>query len=158
MKSLFDNEEIELAIELNNNGIFWMPKSGDWFVDTSSVRALYDGSFEQSLALCLILSQDGRSFSYLELMIDGEENGNRMKKSMSLSDQEKLNQMMFIPSIKDCIDLIESGTYYIFEKLEKVNNYEFIATIKESESPERISCKGGTELKALYKILLNSYF
>ncbi|MEK7431559.1 MAG: hypothetical protein AABZ74_00385 [Cyanobacteriota bacterium] len=155
--NLFDEEEIELSIELNNKGIFWIPKSGDWFADLSNVKVNYNGEYEQSISLCLILDQDGRSFAYYELLIDGEENGNRMKKSLSLSNDEKLEKIYFLPSIKDCINLIDTGTDYEFEKLEKKDNETFIVSVRQSLSGKIFTHEGNSELKAFYSLLLNLY-
>ncbi|MFN8674649.1 MAG: hypothetical protein U0457_21525 [Candidatus Sericytochromatia bacterium] len=155
--SLFNEEEINLAIELNEKGIFWIPKSGDWFADLSNLRVNYRGEYEQSISLCLVLDQDGRSFSYLELLIDGEENGNRMKKSMSLSAEDKISKIVFLPSIKDCINLIDSGTDYEFEKLEKNTPELFKVYARKSLSGEILSYSGDTELNAFYRLLIDIY-
>ena len=65
----FSEREIELAIELNKKGIIWRPKSSDWFIDLNNLRVLYNGEFVQSESLCLVIDEDGRSFSFLELVL-----------------------------------------------------------------------------------------
>src|SRR5690349_5181435 len=116
----FTPEEIELAISINKNGINWRPKSGDWFIDLSSLRVTYSGDYVQSVGICLILDEDGRSMAYYELMIDGEENGNRMKKSLSYSEKDTFELLNWVPDVRDCIALIDKKENYRFLNLEKI--------------------------------------
>lgn len=148
---IFSDKEIELAQEIHNKGILWRPKSSDWFVDLNNLRVLYNGEYEQSISLCLVLDEDGRSFSYLELLIDGEENGNRMKKSMSYSKRDKLDNIIWLPSIKDCIDIINRSDECEFISLEKKSNF---FQVKIKKDGENISIDSETELIAFYNILL----
>lgn len=147
----FSDKEIELAQEIHNKGILWRPKSSDWFIDLNNLRVLYNGEYEQSISLCLVLDEDGRSFSYLELLIDGEENGNRMKKSMSYSKRDKLDNIIWLPSIKDCIDIINRADECEFISLEQKSNF---VQVKIRKNSTNITIEGETELIAFYNILL----
>lgn len=154
MKTIpFSEEEIDLAMLLNQNGIIWKPKSSDWFIDLNSLKVLYSGEFQQSVALCLVLDEDGRSFSYLELLIDGEENGNRMKKSTSYSDHNTFQNMNWLPTIKDCIDIFQNSELFQFQSLEKKEDL-FFSHIKNKKTGELISSHGKTELISLYNLIL----
>lgn len=151
---LFSSEEIDLASQLQQKGIIWRPKSSDWFVDLNNVRVLYNGEYEQSISLCLVLDEDGRSFSYLELLIDGEENGNRMKKSMSYNKKDKLENIIWLPSIKDCIDVVERSDNYSFVSLEKNDNL-YKVSIKDNNEGKIISIQAETELIAFYNAIIS---
>lgn len=150
----FSIEEIELAQKIHEKGILWRPKSSDWFVDLNNLRVLYTGEYEQSISLCLVLDEDGRSFSYLELLIDGEENGNRMKKSMSYSRHDELSNIVWLPSIKDCIDIINRIEDYEFVSLEKnINLYKVI--IKNLNTNKTDYYESQTELLAFYNAIIH---
>ena len=150
----FSEREIELAIELNKKGIIWRPKSSDWFIDLNNLRVLYNGEFVQSESLCLVIDEDGRSFSFLELLIDGEENGNRMKKSMSYDEKEKMGNMNWLPTIKDCIQIIEKSDDYNFQSLSKSEDLFKLSIIRHSDN-KTISITGNTEIEAFYSMILN---
>jgi hypothetical protein len=149
----FSDKEIELAQQIHNKGLIWRPKSSDWFIDLNNLRVLYNGQYEQSVSLCLVIDEDGRSFSFLELLIDGEENGNRMKKSMSYSKRDKLENIIWLPSIKDCIDIINRSDDYEFVSLEKKSNsYQVI--IKDINN-KNIYTESETELMAFYNVIIS---
>ncbi len=150
----FSDKEIELSQELHNKGIFWRPKSSDWFLDFGSLRVLYNGEYAQSISLCLVLDEDGRSFSFLELIIDGEENGNRMKKSASYSDRDKMDNFIWLPSIKDCINIVEKSDDYSFISIEKIDE-NFKVSIREDSSNKIISQSQESELTAFYSAILS---
>ena len=152
----FSDEEVALATKISELGIIWHPKSSDWFIDLNSLRVMYDGSYQQSVSLCLVLDEDGRSFSYLELLIDEEENGNRMKKSTSYEDHDAMNNMIWLPSIKDCIDLINSSEKYIFQSLINQDSL-FNVIAKKIDENDILSFKGKTELLAFYNLILDIY-
>ena len=155
MKTIpFTEREIELATELNKRGIIWKPKSSDWFIDLNSHRVLYNGDIVQSVSLCLVLDEDGRGFSFLELIIDGEENGNRMKKSMSYSDRDKMSLMNWLPTIKDCIDIIGRTDEYEFHSLSKENDL-FKAAVTRISDKKTLSITDKSEIEALYTLILN---
>jgi hypothetical protein len=149
----FNNEELDLANTLNQKGIIWKPKPGDWFLDLSSLRVTYNGDYVQSVGISLVVDQDGRGFSYLELIIDGEENGNRMKKSLSFEERNKISQMRWIPSVSDCISLINKSEDYIFLGLE-YNGDNFIASLKNINNHNKFSALDKTPLLAFYKLIL----
>lgn len=149
---IFSIKEIELAQQIHEKGNLWKPKSSDWFVDLNNLRVLYTGEYEQSISLCLVLDEDGRSFSYLELLIDGEENGNRMKKSMSYSKREELSNIIWLPSIKDCIDIINKSDSFEFLSLENKNK-SFIVTIKDTNN-KTYYYESETELTAFYNAII----
>src|SRR5687767_2244402 len=117
----FTHEEMELAISIKQKGIAWQPKSGDWFVDLSSVKVNYNGEYIQSVSICLVLDEDGRSVSYYELIIDEEENGNRMKRSLSYKEKDTFALLNWLPDVKDCINIIDKNDNYRFLNLEKNN-------------------------------------
>ena len=152
----FSDEEVALATKISELGIIWHPKSSDWFIDLNSLRVMYDGSYQQSVSLCLVLDEDGRSFSFLELLIDEEENGNRMKKSTSYEDHDAMNNMIWLPSIKDCIDLINSSEKYIFQSLINQDSL-FNVIAKKIDENDILSFKGKTELLAFYNLILDIY-
>jgi hypothetical protein len=152
----FSDEEVALATKISELGIIWHPKSSDWFIDLNSLRVMYDGSYQQSVSLCLVLDEDGRSFSYLELLIDEEENGNRMKKSTSYEEHDEMNNMIWLPSIKDCIDLINSSEKYIFQSLINQDGL-FNVIAKKIDENDILSFKGKTELLAFYNLILDIY-
>lgn len=152
----FSDEEVALATKISELGIIWHPKSSDWFIDLNSLRVMYDGSYQQSVSLCLVLDEDGRSFSYLELLIDEEENGNRMKKSTSYEEHDEMNNMIWLPSIKDCIDLIKSSEKYIFQSLINQDGL-FNVIAKKIDENDILSFKGKTELLAFYNLILDIY-
>lgn len=152
---LFNQEEIDLSTKISSK-VFWHPKSSDWFIDFNNVRVLYDGSYQQSMSLCLVLDEDGRSFSFLELLIDGEENGNRMKKSVSYDEVEELNNMIWMPNIKDCIDIIDLSEKFSFLKLEKVNDL-FKVEIKDLSNEKIYSYTNNTELLTFYNTIWDIY-
>ncbi len=149
----FSPEERELAIALNRKGLFWRPKSSDWFLDLSRLRVNYKGEYIQSVSLSLVIDEDGRSFSFLELIIDGEENGNRMKRSLSYSDRETMEHMNWLPSVKDCIDLINRNEDFRFLKLENEDNYSKVSVLSVKDN-KVISESGETELIAFYSLIL----
>ena len=153
-KMPFSDEEVELAQELKSKGVFWRPKSSDWFLDFGSLRVLYNGEYQQSISLCLVLDEDGRSMAFLELLIDNEENGNRMKKSASYSDRNKMDNFMWVPSIKDCINIVERSDDYSFISIEKIEE-SFKVSIKEDSSGKIISQSAQTELTAFYNAILS---
>jgi hypothetical protein len=148
----FNQLEIELAILISKK-LKWNPKSSDWFINLNNLRVTYTGEYEQSISLCLVLDEDGRSFSFLELIIDGEENGNRMKQSVSYSDKNILNNMVWLPSIKDCINIINNSdyTFYSLRSLKQIN---YVSVIKNENE---YSFSGETELIAFYNCI-NSIF
>jgi hypothetical protein len=148
----FNQLEIELAILISKK-LKWNPKSSDWFINLNNLRVTYTGEYEQSISLCLVLDEDGRSFSFLELIIDGEENGNRMKQSVSYSDKNILNNMVWLPSIKDCINIINNSdyTFYSLRSLKQIN---YVNVIKNENE---YSFSGETELIAFYNCI-NSIF
>ncbi|RYY00322.1 hypothetical protein EON78_01495 [bacterium] len=150
----FSDKEVELAHQLHDKGIYWRPKSSDWFIDLSNLRVLYNGEYEQSVSLCLVLDEDGRSFSYLELIIDGEENGNRMKRSTSYTDKDKMANLIWLPAIKDCIDAVERNGDYTFISLEKIDN-SYKTSIKDKSSDKIISCLADTELESFYSAIIS---
>lgn len=152
----FSDEEVALATKISESDIIWHPKSSDWFIDLNSLRVLYDGSYQQSVSLCLVLDEDGRSFSYLELLIDEEENGNRMKKSTSYEEHDEMKNMIWLPSIKDCIDLINSSEKYIFQSLTNQDGL-FNVIAKKIDGNDILSSKGKTELLAFYNLILDIY-
>lgn len=152
----FSDEEVAFATKISESNIIWHPKSSDWFIDLNSLRVLYDGSYQQSVSLCLVLDEDGRSFSYLELLIDEEENGNRMKKSTSYEEHDEMKNMIWLPSIKDCIDLINSSEKYIFQSLINQDGL-FNVIAKKINENDILSSKGKTELLAFYNIVLDIY-
>lgn len=144
----FNQLEIELAILLSKK-IKWKPKSSDWFLNFNNLRVTYTGEYEQSISLCLVLDEDGRSFSFLELIIDGEENGNRMKQSLSYSEKETFNNLVWLPTIKDCIDIINS-TDYKFKSLEYSDNKNYVYV---NQNSKEYSFSGETELIAFYNCI-----
>jgi hypothetical protein len=152
-KSPFSPEEIELAVSLNRRGLAWKPKSADWFIDLSNLRVNYSGEYVQSLSLCLVIDEDGRSISFYELLIDGEENGNRMKRSLSYNKTDTFAMLNWVPDISDCISLIEKNGNYSFLNLEKKESF-FMVSILNKAVNEIITEAGKTERIAFYKLLM----
>jgi hypothetical protein len=144
----FNQLEIELALSISKK-IKWKPKSSDWFLNFNNLKVTYTGEYEQSISLCLVLDEDGRSLSFLELIIDGEENGNRMKQSLSYNEKDTFSNMIWLPSIKDCIDIINSSDYdfYSLEFSEKINYVNII------HNGSKYSFSGETELIAFYNCI-----
>jgi hypothetical protein len=153
-KNPFTPEEIELAVSVNQHGIPWQPKSGDWFINLSSLKVNYNGEYIQSVSLCLILDEDGRSISYYELMIDDEENGNRMKRTLSYKEKETFALLNWVPDVKDCISIIDKNDNYSFLKLEK-NDSIFIVSVLNKKNKQVISEAGKTERIAFYRLFLS---
>ncbi|MBC7474514.1 MAG: hypothetical protein H7263_09505 [Candidatus Sericytochromatia bacterium] len=152
-KSPFNQREVDLSIELNKKEGLWKPKSGDWFLDLNSVRVLYNGEYVQSISLCLVLDEDGRSFSFLELMIDGEENGNRMKKSLSFEEIGTMSQMSWMPSISDCIKIIDEQGDYKFLSLAKQDLMCKVSAVRVSDK-KIFSITSVTELESFYSFII----
>ncbi len=149
----FSPEEFELANLINEKGLIWKPKPGDWFLDLSNLRVTYSGTYEQSVGISLVVDQDGRGFSYLELIIDGEENGNRMKKSLSYGKKDKFSQMRWVPSVADCISIINNSEGYRFLALE-YHDDSYIASLKNINNNEKSTALGKTAVIAFYKLIL----
>ena len=147
----FSPEEIALAVVFSQKELNWIPKSSDWFIDLNNVKVNYKGEYTQSVSLCLVTDEDGRSFSFLELIIDGEENGNRMKKSISYKEKEVIGNMVWLPNIKDCLDIIKTKTDYKFVSLE--NDKDYKVTILDLNNSQVLYYKGVSELEALYKCI-----